>query len=82
VILMCVIASGLPGIPAQGGFSMGMAYNIFRKTSDSPLVWVEATKNIDEAKKRLISLASSQPGDYFIWDPAEHKFIEPLPKSA
>ena len=61
---------------------MGMAYNIFRKTSDTPLAWVEATENIDEAKKRLISLASSQPADYFIWDPADHKFIEPLPKSA
>jgi hypothetical protein len=61
---------------------MGMAYNIFRKTSDTPLAWVEATENIDEAKKRLISLASSQPGDYFIWDPADHKFIESLPKSA
>jgi hypothetical protein len=61
---------------------MGMAYNIFRKTPDSPLAWVEATENIDEAKKRLIGLASAQPGDYFIWDPADHKFIEALPKSA
>jgi hypothetical protein len=78
---MCVIASGLPDIPLQED-SMGMAYNIFRKTPDSPLVWVEATENIDDAKKRLISLASSQPGDYFIWDPDEYKFIEPLPKSA
>ena len=61
---------------------MGMAYNIFRKTSDSPLVWVEASENIDDAKKRLINLASAEPGDYFIWDPDEYKFIEPLPKSA
>jgi len=61
---------------------MGMAYNIFRKTSDSPLVWVEASENIDDAKKRLINLASAEPGDYFIWDPAECRFIEPLPKSA
>lgn len=59
-----------------------MAYNIFRKTSDTPLAWVEAAGNLDEAKKRLISLASAEPGDYFIWDPVGHKFIEPLPKSA
>jgi hypothetical protein len=59
-----------------------MAYSIFRKTSDTPLAWVEAAANLDDAKKRLISLASTEPGDYFIWDPADHKFIEPLPKSA
>jgi hypothetical protein len=59
-----------------------MAYNIFRKTSDTPLAWVEAAANIYEAKKRLISLASTEPGNYFIWDPDDCKFIEPLPKSA
>jgi hypothetical protein len=61
---------------------MGMAYNIFRKTSDSPLTWIEAAENIDDAKKRQISLASTEPGDYYIWDLADHKFIESLPKSA
>ncbi|HUK28414.1 MAG TPA: hypothetical protein VLV31_08320 [Candidatus Acidoferrales bacterium] len=59
-----------------------MAYNIFRKTSEIPLSWVEAAANLDDAKKRLISLASTEPGDYFIWDPDEYKFIDPLPKSA
>jgi hypothetical protein len=59
-----------------------VAYNIFRKTPDTPLAWVETVVNLDEAKKRLISLASGEPGDYFIWDPDEYKFIEPLPKSA
>ena len=61
---------------------MGMAYNIFRKTPDTPLAWVETAVNLDEAKKQLINLASAEPGDYFIWDPAECRFIEPLPKSA
>jgi hypothetical protein len=61
---------------------MGLAYNIFRKTTETPLAWVEAASNLDEAKKRLTSLASTEPGDYLIWDPADHKFIEPLPKSA
>ena len=59
-----------------------MAYNIFRKTPDTPLAWVETAMNLDEAKKRLIGLASVEPGDYFIWAPDEYKFIEPLPKSA
>ena len=59
-----------------------MAYNIFRKTPNTPLAWVETAGNLDEAKKQLFSLASAEPGDYFIWDPDEYKFIEPLPKSA
>ena len=59
-----------------------MAYNIFRKTPDTPLAWVESAVSLDEAKKRLISLASAEYGDYFIWDLDENKFIEPLPKSA
>ena len=61
---------------------MGMAYNIFRKTSDSPLVWVEATENIDDAKKRLISLASTSPAIISFGTRTNYIFIEPLPKSA
>ena len=61
---------------------MGMTYNIFRKTSEKPLAWVAAAEDIDEAKKRLISLATSEPGDYYIWDPGDHRFIEPVSKSA
>lgn len=61
---------------------MGLAYNIFRKTTETLLVWVQAAVNLDEAKKRLISLASTEPDDYLIWDPADHRFIEPLRKSA
>jgi|HubBroStandDraft_4_1064222.scaffolds.fasta_scaffold397662_2 hypothetical protein len=61
---------------------MGMAHNIFRRTTENPLAWVEVAGDLEEAKKRLISLASTEPEDYFIWDPAEHKSIEPLPKSA
>ena len=59
-----------------------MACSIFRKTSDTPLAWIGAAANLDNAKRRLISLASTEPGDYFIWDPHKYKSIEPLPKSA
>jgi hypothetical protein len=50
---------------------VGTPYNIFRKTSETPLAWVSAAENIDEAKKRLISLATTESGDYFISDPAD-----------
>ena len=59
-----------------------VAYNIFRKTPDTPLAWVATAVILGEAKKRLISLASAKPGDYFIWNPNEYRFIEPFPKSA
>lgn len=61
---------------------MTSKYDIFIKTSETPLTWIETVEDIHEAKKRLISLASSKSGDYFIWDLSEHKFIEQLEKSA
>jgi hypothetical protein len=48
-------------------WEVGTPYNIFRKTSETPL----AAENIDEAKKPLISLATTESGDYFISDPAD-----------
>ena len=52
-------------------WEVGTPYNIFRKTSETPLAWVSAAENIDEAKKRLVSLATTESGDCFISDPAD-----------
>jgi hypothetical protein len=41
---------------AAGHPPMAIAYNIFRKTPDTPLVWVAAAENIDGAKKGLNQL--------------------------
>jgi hypothetical protein len=45
---------------------MSSKYDIFIKTPGTPLTWIETVEDIHAAKKRLISLASSKPGDYFI----------------
>jgi hypothetical protein len=58
--------------------SLSSKYDIFVKTPEAPLTWIETIEDIYQAKKRLISLASSRPGDYFIWDLFEHRFIEGL----
>jgi hypothetical protein len=62
--------------------SISSKYDIFRKTPETPLTWIETVEGIDDAKKRLISLASGKPGEYFIWDLWGHKFIEELEESA
>jgi hypothetical protein len=61
---------------------VGSKYDIFVKIPEPPLTWIESVQDIHEAKKRLISLASNKPGDYFIWDVSEHEFIEQLEEPA
>jgi hypothetical protein len=61
---------------------MDTTYDIFRKLSGEDAVWVETVENLQQAKKRLIALATSTPGAYLIFDPREHKFIEPFANSA
>jgi hypothetical protein len=53
-------------------------YDIFKKTSQNNFVWVEAVEDIVAAKKRLVSLASTAPNEYRLWDSAEQKFVDPL----
>ena len=46
---------------------MNPKYDIFKKT-DNSVIWVEAVDDIVAAKKRLISLSSTTPGEYKLWD--------------
>jgi hypothetical protein len=55
---------------------MAPRYDIFKKGSDESLVWIETVEDISQAEKRLISLASTVPGDYRLWDPSRQMFIE------
>ena len=61
---------------------MSSKYDIFVKIPETPLTWIESVEGIDEMQKRLISLAASKPGDHFIWDLLEHKFIEQIEEPA
>jgi hypothetical protein len=53
-------------------------YDIFKKTEENQVVWVEAVQDIVSAKKRLISLTSNSPRKYLLWDSEEQRFIDPL----
>jgi hypothetical protein len=57
-------------------------YDIFLKRFDGSFVWVESAEDIHQAKKRLISLASSEPGNYRIWDSGLQRFIRPFEEYA
>jgi len=51
-------------------------YDIFRKTNDGSVVWVEAVEDIFTAKKRLISLSSNGREEYRIWDSSKEQFVD------
>jgi hypothetical protein len=60
---------------------MNPKYDIFKKT-DNLVVWVEAAEDIVAAKKRLISLSSTTPGEYKLWDSSRQEFINPMDECA
>jgi hypothetical protein len=55
---------------------MAPRYDIFKKDSDESLIWIETVEDISHARKRLITLASTSPGEYCLWDPSRQMFIE------
>jgi hypothetical protein len=57
-------------------------YDIFRKTSDQAATWVESVTGLEQAKKRMLRLASTTPGAYLLYDPRLATFIEPFADSA
>jgi hypothetical protein len=61
---------------------MTAKYDIFKKTPENDVVWVEAAQDIVTAKKRLISLAATTPNKYLLWDSTEQRFIDPLKETA
>ena len=56
-------------------------YDIFKKT-DISAFWVEAVEDIVAAKKRLISLSTTTPGEYKLWDSSRQEFINPMDECA
>jgi hypothetical protein len=63
------------------GVSMNLKYDIFKKT-DNSVVWVEAVEDIFAAKKRLICLSTTAPGEYKLWDSSRQEFINPMDECA
>lgn len=57
---------------------MTSKYDIFKKTPDNSVVWIEEADDISQARKRLIALASSVPAEYRLFDQSRLQFVEPL----
>jgi hypothetical protein len=55
---------------------MTSSYDIFQMISGDNLMWIEAVEDLSAAKKRLVSLASTRPGDYRVWDPSRQQFVD------
>ena len=43
-------------------------YNLFTEDARGNPVWLDAVADLEAAHKRLLKLASANPGDYFIFD--------------
>jgi hypothetical protein len=43
-------------------------YNLFTEDARGNPVWLDAAADFEAAHKRLLKLASADPGDYFIFD--------------
>ena len=75
------LSSASPQISQWSRCPMSPKYDIFKKTNNS-VVWVEAVEDIVAAKKRLISLSSTTPGEYKLWDSSRQEFINPMDECA
>jgi hypothetical protein len=43
-------------------------FNLFTADSDGNPVWLEAVADLETARCRLVELASTNPGEYFMFD--------------
>jgi hypothetical protein len=47
---------------------MDAKFDIFKRLPDGDPIWVQAIDGIEQAKEQLARLASSTPGEYFIYN--------------
>jgi hypothetical protein len=55
---------------------MNWMYDIYQKLPTGGRLWVESTTTLEHAKERLISLCSSAPATYLIYDFSSGKLVE------
>jgi hypothetical protein len=53
-------------------------FNLFRADADGNPVWLEAVADLETARRRLIELASTNPGEYFMFDLRSEQIIVSL----
>jgi hypothetical protein len=57
---------------------MNWMYDIYRKLPNGGRLWVESAATLEHAKERLVSLCSSAPATYLIYDFSSGKLVEPI----
>jgi hypothetical protein len=43
-------------------------FDIFMKLPDGYPVWIKAVEGLEEAKRQLLQISETAPGDYFIYN--------------
>ncbi|HEY4817363.1 MAG TPA: hypothetical protein VIH67_08020 [Candidatus Acidoferrum sp.] len=49
--------------------------DILKRQSDGSFVWIEAASDMQEAEQRLSRLASTDPGEYFVFDQRSQQIV-------
>lgn len=52
----------------KGELLMDAKFDIFKRLPDGDPIWVQAIDGIEQAREQLARLASTTPGEYFIYD--------------
>jgi hypothetical protein len=60
---------------------MNSTFDIFRGLSDGYPAWLEAVQGFEEAKRRLSSLASTSPGEYFVYSVGQKAVVASVTSS-
>jgi hypothetical protein len=54
---------------------MSAKFDIFKRLPDGRPIWVTSVENLEEAKRQLMQMAETSPGDYFIFSTREGRVI-------
>jgi hypothetical protein len=55
---------------------MDAKFDIFKRLPDGHPLWVKAVDGLEEAKAQLARLATSAPGDYFIYSAKQGRVLQ------
>jgi hypothetical protein len=56
--------------------------DILKRTRDGNFVWIEAKSDIQVAEERIAQLASSEPGEYFVFDQRTQEIVAKIAKQS
>jgi hypothetical protein len=48
--------------------TMSAKLDIFRRLPDGNPMWIKAVESLEEARRQLVQMSETDPGDYFIFN--------------